>query len=105
MNLYRRVNELCADSVGEEPLHAWWALLPPPLDVIVGLRQVHFLAKHWAEVRGEEWREDPVAEEYFPFINAPRFTLLELAETPSMWFWFTKEVDSWTLPFFPPREA
>ena len=23
----------------EPPLYAWWALLPPPLDVVVGLRQ------------------------------------------------------------------
>jgi hypothetical protein len=22
------------------PLHPWWAVLPPPLDLIVGLRQV-----------------------------------------------------------------
>jgi len=22
------------------PLHSWWAVLPPPLDLIVGLRQV-----------------------------------------------------------------
>ena len=31
-------------------------MLPPPLDVVVGLRQVHFLAKFWADVRGEQLR-------------------------------------------------
>ena len=82
VNLYRRVNELLAEDGGAPPLYAWWALLPPPLDVVVGLRQVHFLARHWAAVRGEEWQGDPVAERYFPFISAPRFTLREFARTP-----------------------
>ena len=50
VNLYRRVNELCAEN-GEPPLHPWWCFLPPPIDVVVGLRQVHFLAKYWTEVR------------------------------------------------------
>ena len=98
VNLYRRVNELCRESLGEEPLHAWWALLPPPFDVIVGLRQIHFLARHWAKVRGTEWEVDPVAEEYFPFIDAPRFTLKELAKKPSIWFWFTKGASDLELP-------
>ena len=136
VNLYKRVNELLAELPGgEPPVHAWWALLPPPLDVVVGLRQVpnpnpspspnlnqvpnpnpnpdpnlnprlnpnpnpdpnpnqvHFLAKYWAEVRGDEWQKDVVAEEYFPFISAPRFTLKTFARTPSMWFWFTKDWD------------
>ena len=87
------MNELCEESLGEAPLHSWWALLPPPFDVIVGLRQVHWLAKHWAKVRGEEWIADPVAEKYFPFIDSPRFTLKELVRRPSTWFWFTKDVD------------
>lgn len=43
VNLYRRVNELCSEEacgLDGPPLYAWWALLPPPLDVVVGLRQV-----------------------------------------------------------------
>jgi hypothetical protein len=43
VNLYRRANELCTEKacgVEGPPLYAWWALLPPPLDVVVGLRQV-----------------------------------------------------------------
>jgi hypothetical protein len=91
VNLYRRVNELCALDGEEEPLHAWWALLPPPLDVIVGLRQLHSLAKRNARARGEEWAGDVFADELFPFISAPRFTLRKLARTPSIWFWFTKD--------------
>jgi len=62
VNLYVRVNELCEEVGLEKPLHPWWALLPPPLDVVVGLRQVHFLALYATKVRGEEWQGDKVAE-------------------------------------------
>jgi hypothetical protein len=100
VNLYRRVNELCMEDPeselaqkldGEAPLHAWWALLPPPLDVVVGLRQVHFLAEYWRIRRGEEYVKDVIAEDLFPFISSPRFTLKEFFRTPSNWFWFTKD--------------
>ena len=101
VNLYRRVNELCEESCGEQPLYAWWALLPPPFDVIVGLRQVHYLAKHWSIVRGDEWEEDAVAETYFPFISSPRFTLRGLLRQPSNWFWFTREAKDIVLPQLP----
>jgi hypothetical protein len=66
--------------------------------VVVGLRQVHFLARYWSEVRGETWQTDKVAEELFPFISSPRFTLREFARTPSMWFWFTKEMEDFDWP-------
>lgn len=87
INLYRRVNELCSE-IGEveggkaaevlmsgvldnePPLHSWWALLPPPLDVVVGLRQVHFLNEYWRITRGEEYEKDVIAEDLFPFISA-----------------------------------
>ena len=95
VNLYRRVNECFP---GEEPLHAWWALLPPPLDVVVGLRQVHFLSEFWKKERGLTPGGDAVAEKYFPFISAPRFTLKEFARTPSLWFWFTKDWDDFDVP-------
>lgn len=96
INLYRRVNELCEDASGEmgldsPPLHPWWALLPPPLDVVVGLRQVHFLSEYWRIQRGEEYEKDIIAEELFPFISSERFTLKEFFRTPSNWFWFTKD--------------
>ncbi|KAL1521577.1 hypothetical protein AB1Y20_021236 [Prymnesium parvum] len=91
VNLYLRVNQLVTEIEGEPPLYAWWALLPPPLDVVVGLRQVHFLAKYWCSARGDTWRGDKVAEEYFPFISAPRFTLRTFLRTPSLWFWFSKD--------------
>jgi len=99
VNLYRRVNELFEEDgimdkfdMKEPPLHAWWALLPPPLDVVVGLRQVHFLSEYWRVKRGDEYDKDIVAEDLFPFISSPRFTLKEFATTPRFWFWFTKDI-------------
>ena len=95
VNLYRRVNELCSEvaddlNLAEPPLYTWWALLPPPLDVVVGLRQVHFLSEYWRIKRGDDYEKDLVAEDLFPFISSPRFTLKKFFRTPSMWFWFTK---------------
>mmetsp|Transcript_13670 Transcript_13670/g.41333 ORF Transcript_13670/g.41333 Transcript_13670/m.41333 type:complete len:295 (+) Transcript_13670:92-976(+) len=93
VNLYRRVNELLPEPV----LYEWWALLPPPLDVVVGLRQVHFLAEYWTDVRGGPRERDLVAEDLFPFIaRTPRFTLKQFLRTPSMWFWFTKDWPDFT---------
>mmetsp|Transcript_17560 Transcript_17560/g.24759 ORF Transcript_17560/g.24759 Transcript_17560/m.24759 type:complete len:249 (-) Transcript_17560:193-939(-) len=97
VNLYRRVNELCkevSDELGldEPPLYTWWALLPPPLDVVVGLRQVHFLSEYWRVKRGDEYEKDIIAEELFPFISSSRFTLKEFVLSPSRWFWFTKKM-------------
>ena len=113
-NLYRRVNDLCVEarvagrpgsSAKEPPLHIWWAFLPPPLDVVVGLRQVHFLSRYWETQRGRRGKKgdegdgDVVALELFPFISAPRFTLKEFFRTPSMWFWFTKDWDDFDIAF------
>ncbi len=105
VNLYRRVNELCDEmkeelGLGDEPpLYTWWALLPPPLDVVVGLRQVHFLSEYWRVKRGESYDKDIVAEELFPFISSPRFTLKEFFRTPSKWFWFTKNWKDFDVEF------
>jgi len=91
VNLYRRVNEIYEENKEEQPLYSWWALLPPPLDVVVGLRQVHFLSEYWRKLRNEPYEKDVIAEELFPFISSPRFTLKEFFSTPSIWFWFTKD--------------
>ena len=106
VNLYRRVNELCEEAaqeglmdLKEPPLHSWWALLPPPLDVVVGLRQVHFLSEYWRLQRNEPYDKDIIAEDLFPFISAPRFTLKEFFRTPSMWFWFTKDLKDFDFKF------
>jgi len=95
VNLYVRVNELCKKAGMEPPVHAWWAILPPPIDVVVGLRQVHFLAQLKAKNRGVTPDPEPVAEEFFPFIGSERFTLEEFVRQPRRWFWFTKDWDDW----------
>ena len=98
INLYRRVNELCMEikdelEIDDPPLYEWWAILPPPLDVVVGLRQVHFLSEYWRIQRGEEYDKDVVAETLFPFISwKERITLKQFFRTPSKWFWFTKDM-------------
>jgi hypothetical protein len=97
VNLYRRVNELCFEAkeelgLTEPPLYEWWALLPPPLDVAVGLRQVHFLSEYWRVQRKEAYEKDVIAEDLFPFISCPqRFTLKQFCRRPSLWFWFSAD--------------
>ena len=56
-------------------------------------------ARYWADIRGDEWRADAVAEELFPFIAAPRFTLRGFARRPSLWFWFTKDAADFDFGF------
>mmetsp|Transcript_16435 Transcript_16435/g.20796 ORF Transcript_16435/g.20796 Transcript_16435/m.20796 type:complete len:390 (+) Transcript_16435:50-1219(+) len=110
VNLYRRVNELCMeegvkDKLGLDvddhgPLYEWWALLPPPLDVVVGLRQIHFLSEYWRIKRGEEYSKDIVAEDLFPFIAwNEKITLKQFFRTPSKWFWFTKDMKDFEYEF------
>ncbi|GMI15306.1 hypothetical protein TrLO_g10497 [Triparma laevis f. longispina] len=92
VNLYHRINELYESKNLPPPLHAWWALLPPPIDVIVGLRQVHFLAKYAANERGLVWERDLVADWMFPWISSERFTLKEFVREPRRWFFFTGKI-------------
>ena len=109
VNLYKRVNELCMENeymkaelgITEPPLYEWWALLPPPLDVVVGLRQVHFLSEFWRVKRGYEKEKDIIAEELFPFISMKeRFTLKQFLRRPRYWFWFTTKWDDFEdIPF------
>eukprot|EP00242_Pyramimonas_sp_CCMP2087_P016359 CAMPEP_0198198040 /NCGR_PEP_ID=MMETSP1445-20131203/1559_1 /TAXON_ID=36898 /ORGANISM="Pyramimonas sp., Strain CCMP2087" /LENGTH=235 /DNA_ID=CAMNT_0043867481 /DNA_START=362 /DNA_END=1069 /DNA_ORIENTATION=+ len=85
--LYQRVNELYSAAGQEEPLTVWW-LLFPGFNLIIGVRQVHFLAKYWAEARadlGEPPLDDPLVN-LFPFIGAPDFTWKTFLRTPSLWF-------------------
>lgn len=58
--LYREVNRLYADAGKPEPLTVWW-LVVPGLNLVVGLRQIHFLSQFWAMQSGEPAR-DPLAE-------------------------------------------
>jgi len=58
--LYRAVNRLYRQEGLKEPLIVWWILIPG-LNLVVGLRQIHFLSKFWAMKRGED-APDPIAD-------------------------------------------
>ena len=72
-----------------------------PFDLIVGLRQVHYLSLYHYNERGvENPPPDPVVD-FFPFVGAPRFTWQEFLLTPSLWcklFAEVKPVDEAKLP-------
>lgn len=99
--LYDRVNELYRELDEEEPLSLWWTLpIFFPFDLIVGLRQVHYLSQYWYRQRGLEPPTDPVVD-FFPFIGARRFTWQQFLLTPSLWCrWLANldEIDRRKLP-------
>ncbi|MBW4606234.1 MAG: hypothetical protein KME22_03165 [Hassallia sp. WJT32-NPBG1] len=49
--LYKTVNQLYSQAQMKEPLVVWW-LFVPGLNLIVGLRQIHFLSQFWAREQG-----------------------------------------------------
>ena len=66
--LYRTVNELYRQEGLKAPLVIWWIFLPG-LNLIVGLRQIHFLSEYWAR-KQEITVKDPVAQSLsFIFAN------------------------------------
>jgi hypothetical protein len=58
--LYNTVNELYRQAGMKAPLTIWW-LFVPGLNLIVGLRQIHFLSEFWAEQSGTTI-VDPIAD-------------------------------------------
>ena len=67
--LYRTVNQLYRDAGLAEPLEVWWLFIPG-LNLLVGLRQIHFLSQYWMRLRGET-KPDPVAEALPIFFAEP----------------------------------
>ncbi|MBD1891218.1 hypothetical protein [Coleofasciculus sp. FACHB-SPT9] len=65
--LYKTVNELYSEAGMKEPLVVWWIFVPG-LNLIVGLRQIHFLSEYWASKQGISVN-DPLAES-IPFLSA-----------------------------------
>ena len=84
--LYDRVNQLYKELGEDPPLTVWWCLpIFFPFNLIVGLRQVHFLSQYWYRKRGmRDPPNDPVAD-FFPFIAAENFTWQEFLTEPSLW--------------------
>lgn len=46
--LYRTVNRLYREEGWNEPLVVWWIFVPG-LNLITGLRQIHFLSQYWTK--------------------------------------------------------
>lgn len=46
--LYKTINKLYSDAGMKEPLVVWWIFVPG-LNLVVGLRQIHFLSQYWAD--------------------------------------------------------
>ncbi|CAB9522537.1 expressed unknown protein [Seminavis robusta] len=92
--LYDRVNELFTDEGKEAPLNVWWCLpIFFPFNIIVGLRQVHFLSQYLYEKRGANPPpKDPVAD-FFPFIGAEPFSWQEFLLTPRLWCRLLQDVE------------
>lgn len=65
--LYKTVNELYRQAGMKEPLVIWW-LFVPGLNLIVGLRQIHFLSQFWAKKQGIT--VDDVLADIIPLLSA-----------------------------------
>lgn len=65
--LYRTLNELYRTEGRPEPIVIWW-LFVPGLNLIAGLRQIHFLSEYWARKQNRA-SKDPVVET-IPFLFA-----------------------------------
>lgn len=78
--LYRAVNTLYREAGMKEPLVVWW-LFVPGLNLVVGLRQIHFLSQFWAKQQGNE-QPDPLAQA-LPLLFAS-VLLLVMSPTPAI---------------------
>ena len=65
--LYNTVNQLYREEGMKEPLIVWWIFVPG-LNLIVGLRQIHFLSQFWAMKQGIEVKDN--LAESIPFLSA-----------------------------------
>jgi len=93
--LYDRVNELYRrEGRYDPPLTVWWTWpIFFPFNLIVGLRQVHFLSQYLYRRRGiMDPPKDPVAQ-FFPFIAADVFTWQEFLTKPKLWCVFLENAN------------
>ena len=65
--LYRTVNAMYVQAGMKAPLVVWWIFVPG-LNLIVGLRQIHFLSQYWAQRQGVA-AKDLIAQA-LPFLSA-----------------------------------
>ena len=100
--LYDRVNELYTDEGRPAPLNVWWCVpIFFPFNVIVALRQVHYLSQYLYEKRGlVPAPRDPIAD-FFPFVSSHSFRWQDFFVTPSLWCSLladAKNIDTKTFP-------
>mmetsp|Transcript_18272 Transcript_18272/g.28410 ORF Transcript_18272/g.28410 Transcript_18272/m.28410 type:complete len:265 (-) Transcript_18272:1113-1907(-) len=69
LDLYLRINLMAKENGFKEPLQPLWVFVPVLFNLIVGLRQVHWLAKLNALEKDLGDLSDPLAD-IFPFIKA-----------------------------------
>ena len=67
--LYQSVNGLYTAAGLKPPLRIWW-LFVPGLNLLVGLRQIHFLSEYWAMARDCSYN-DPITKA-IPLLSANR---------------------------------
>ncbi|KAG7351934.1 hypothetical protein IV203_007982 [Nitzschia inconspicua] len=94
--LYDRVNTLIEEEgVMEKPLQIWWCLpIFFPFNLIVGLRQVHFLSQYLYRQRGVVPPPNDLVADFFPFIKEPSLTWQEFLLTPSLWCSLLSDVEA-----------
>lgn len=84
-SLYRRINTLYEQRGAPKPMQPHWVILPG-LNLLAGLRSLHFLAAYWSMERGE-CSDDPLAQR-FPMLSVPTLDALELFTSPKLWLSF-----------------
>ena len=102
--LFTCVNDLYQAEGRNKPLQPWWSL--PfffPFNIVVGLRQVHFLSQYFCRQRGLKLAKDPVCE-LFPFIEVESLTWQQLLLTPNLWCSCFQDVENLDPNLLLPKE-
>jgi hypothetical protein len=93
--LHTRINDLYQEEGLQKPLQAWWCLpVFFPFNVIVALRQVHFLSQYFFRRRGMDTPPPDPVSEFFPFIKVESLTWQSFLLTPKLWCSLFSECDS-----------
>lgn len=79
--LYCTVNCLYREAGMKEPLVVWW-LFVPGLNLLVGLRQIHFLSQFWA-MKQNTSLVDPIAKALPVFFATVLLLFLTIASMPA----------------------
>merc|ERR1711862_936065 len=108
---YAQLEESQGIDPNPKPLTVWWCWpIFFPLNLIVGLRQVHFLSDYMYKQRGiQDPPNDPIVD-FFPFIKERNLSFKDLLLKKRLWCALLSNVDdskvtdlpTWMYPFFTP---